>query len=160
MEDSYQITITISLLDSKHKIGIQGPCCWSESRLVADLDLAVTEDSVFIGLLVDKISSLVPHDFIVKTALATSAGTANSVQSWSCREKWDSLNSLKKNPRSLGQREVNFCTSASRGSSEPVQDGQFIYKKCKNISLNCIKSPCLQTCQKIRNICRSVFRLN
>lgn len=47
--------------------------------MVADLDLAVSEDSVFIALLVDKICSLVPHDFIAKTALKTSAGTATSV---------------------------------------------------------------------------------
>lgn len=50
--------------------------------MVADLDLAVSE--VFITLLVDKISSLVPHDFIAKTALTTSAGTATLVWSWSC----------------------------------------------------------------------------
>lgn len=44
--------------------------------MVADLDLAVSEDSVFIALLVDKLSSLAPHDFIAKPILITFAGTA------------------------------------------------------------------------------------
>lgn len=47
--------------------------------MVTALDLAVSEDLVFITLLVDKIFSLVPHAFIVKTALTTSAGTATFV---------------------------------------------------------------------------------
>lgn len=47
--------------------------------MVADLDLAVSEDLVFIALVVDKISSLVPHDFFAKPALTTSAGMATSV---------------------------------------------------------------------------------
>lgn len=47
--------------------------------MVADLDLVALEDLVFIAVLVDKTSSLVPHDFIAKTVLISSAGTAFSV---------------------------------------------------------------------------------